>query len=125
MLIGLVFGIVALFLAAVGIYGVLAYQVSQRRREIGIRMALGSTAADILGLVIRDGMRITGVGLAVGVVGMLALTRAMRGLLYGVQPLDPIVIGMVAIVLTGVAIVATLVPARRAADVSPMAALTE
>jgi len=125
MLIGLVFGIVALFLAAVGIYGVLAYQVSQRRREIGIRMALGSTAADILGLVIRDGMRITGVGLVVGVVGMLALTRAMRGLLYGVQPLDPIVIGMVAIVLTGVAIVATLVPARRAADVSPMAALTE
>jgi ABC-type antimicrobial peptide transport system permease subunit len=125
MLIGMAFGVVALFLAAVGIYGVLAYQVSQRRREIGIRMALGSTAADILGLVIRDGMRITGVGLAVGVVGMLALTRAMRGLLYGVQPLDPIVIGMVAIVLTGVAIVATLVPARRAADVSPMAALTE
>jgi len=125
MLIGMAFGVVALFLAAVGIYGVLAYQVAQRRREIGIRMALGSTAGDILGLVIRDGMRITGVGLAVGVVGMLALTRAMRGLLYGVQPLDPIVIGMVAIVLTGVAIVATLVPARRAADVSPMAALTE
>jgi predicted permease len=125
MLIGMAFGVVALFLAAVGIYGVLAYQVSQRRREIGIRMALGSTAADILGLVIRDGMRITGVGLAVGVVGMLAVTRAMAGLLYGVRPLDPIVIALVAVILTAVAVVATLVPARRAAGVSPMAALTD
>ena len=125
MLIGIAFGVVALFLAAIGIYGVLAYQVAQRRREIGIRMALGSTATDILGLVIRDGMRITGIGLAVGVVGMLALTRAMRGLLYGVQPLDPIVIGLVAIILTAVAVIATLVPARRAAAVSPMAALID
>ena len=125
MLVGIAFGAVALFLAAVGIYGVLAYQVAQRRREIGIRMALGSTATDILGLVIRDGMQITGIGLALGVVGMLALTRAMRGLLYGVQPLDPIVIGLVAIILTTVAAVATLVPARRAAAVSPMAALVD
>ena len=125
MLIGIAFGVVALFLAAVGIYGVLAYQVAQRRREIGIRMALGSTSADILGLVIRDGMRITAIGLGLGVVGMFALTRAMRGLLYGVQPLDPIVIGIVAIVLTAVAVIATLVPARRAAAVSPMAALID
>ncbi|HUQ84341.1 MAG TPA: ABC transporter permease [Gemmatimonadaceae bacterium] len=125
MLIGIAFGVVGLFLAAIGIYGVLAYQVSQRRREIGIRMALGSSAATILNLVIRDGLRITGLGLAVGVVGMLALTRVMGGLLYGVRPLDPIVIALVAVVLTTVSIVATLVPARRAARVSPMAALND
>ena len=125
MLIGLVFGIVALFLAAVGIYGVLAYQVSQRRREIGIRMALGSSTRSILGLVVRDGMQITGIGLAVGLVGLVGLTRVIRGMLYGVQPADPMVIALVAIVLAGVALVATLIPARRAARVSPMSALNE
>lgn len=125
MLIGLAFGAVALFLAAVGIYGVLAYQVSQRRREIGVRMALGSTAGDVLRLVLRDGMRITGLGLAVGLVGMFGLTRVIGGLLYGVQPLNPAVIGLVALVLATVALVATLVPARRAAHVSPMAALND
>jgi predicted permease len=125
MLIGLVFGIVALFLAAVGIYGVLAYQVSQRRREIGIRMALGSSATGILGLVVRDGMQITGIGLAVGLVGLFGLTRVIRGMLYGVQPADPVVIVLVALVLAGVALVATLIPARRAARVSPMSALND
>jgi len=125
MLIGLAFGAVALFLAAVGIYGVLAYQVSQRRREIGVRMALGSTAADILGLVVRDGMRITAIGLALGVVGMLGLTRVIGGLLYGVQALNPGVIALVVVVLAAVALVATLVPARRAARVSPMVALND
>ena len=125
MLIGLVFGIVALFLAAVGIYGVLAYQVSQRRREIGIRMALGSSTRSILGLVVRDGMQITGIGLAVGLVGLVGLTRVIRGMLYGVQPADPMVIALVAIVLAGVALLATLIPARRAARVSPMSALND
>jgi predicted permease len=125
MLIGLVFGLVALFLAAVGIYGVLAYQVSQRHREIGIRMALGSSAQSILGLVLRDGMRITGIGLAVGLVALFGVTRAIRGLLYGVQPADPVVIVLVAVVLAGVALVATLIPARRAARVSPMAAIND
>jgi predicted permease len=125
MLIGLVFGIVALFLAAVGIYGVLAYQVSQRRREIGIRMALGSSTRSILGLVVRDGMQITGIGLAVGLVGVVGLTRVIRGMLYGVKPADPLVIALVAVVLAGVALVATLIPARRAARVSPMLALND
>jgi putative ABC transport system permease protein len=125
MLIGLVFGIVALFLAAVGIYGVLAYQVSQRRREIGIRMALGSSTRRILGLVVRDGMQITGIGLAVGLVGLVGLTRVIRGMLYGVQPADPMVIALVAVVLAGVALAATLIPARRAARVSPMSALND
>jgi ABC-type antimicrobial peptide transport system permease subunit len=125
MLIGLAFGGVALFLAAVGIYGVLAYQVSQRRREIGVRMALGSTAADITTLVLRDGLRITAIGLAIGIVGMLGLTRAISGMLYGVQALNPAVIAIVAVGLTVVATIATLVPARRAARVSPMAALND
>jgi predicted permease len=125
MLLGLVFGVVALFLAAVGIYGVLAYQISQRRREIGIRMALGSSARSILGLVVRDGMQITGIGLAVGLVGLLGLTRVIRGMLYGVHPADPVVIALVALVLAAVALVATLIPARRAARVSPMSALTD
>ena len=125
MLIGLVFGLVALFLAAVGIYGVLAYQVSQRHREIGIRMALGSSAGSILGLVVRDGMRITGIGLGVGLVALFGLTRAIRGMLYGVQPADPVVIVLVAFILAGVALVATLIPARRAARVSPMAAIND
>jgi ABC-type antimicrobial peptide transport system permease subunit len=116
---------VALFLAAVGIYGVLAYQVSQRRKEIGIRMALGSSTRSILGLVVRDGMQITGIGLAVGLVGLVGLTRAIRGMLYGVQPADPMVIALVAVVLAGVALVATLIPARRAARVSPMSALND
>ena len=125
MLIGLAFGGVALFLAAVGIYGVLAYQVSQRRREIGVRMALGSTAADITGLVLRDGLRITAIGLAIGIVGMFGLTKVISGMLYGVQALNPAVIAIVAIGLTVVATIATLVPARRAARVSPMDALND
>jgi len=104
---------------------VLAYQVSQRRREIGIRMALGSSAQSILGLVMRDGLRITGIGLAVGLVALVGVTRAIRGLLYGVQPADPVVIVLVAVVLAGVALVATLIPARRAARVSPMAAIND
>jgi predicted permease len=125
MLIGAVFGLVALFLAAVGIYGVLAYQVSQRRREIGIRMALGSTTGSILGLVVRDGLTITAIGLAVGLAGLVALTRLIRGLLYGVRPADPVVILVVALLLAVVAMIATLIPARRAARVSPMAALID
>jgi len=125
MVIGMVFGLVALFLAAVGIYGVLAYQVSQRQREIGIRMALGSSARNILALVVRDGMRITGFGLALGLVGLVGLTRAIRSLLYGVRPADPIVVVLVALVLAAVALVATLIPARRAARVSPMAAIND
>jgi predicted permease len=125
MIIGLAFGGVALFLAAVGIYGVLAYQVSQRRREIGVRMALGSTATDIVTLVLRDGLRMTGIGLAIGVVGTVGLTRVIGGMLYGVQALNLPVIAVVAIGLTVVATIATLVPARRASRVSPMAALND
>jgi ABC-type antimicrobial peptide transport system permease subunit len=119
------FAVVAVFLAMAGLYGLMSYSVAQRRREIGIRMALGSSAQSILGLVLRDGMRITGIGLAVGLVALFGVTRAIRGLLYGVQPADPVVIVLVAVVLAGVALVATLIPARRAARVSPMAAIND
>ena len=119
------FATLALLLAGFGLYGVMAYSVAQRRREIGIRMALGSSTRSILGLVVRDGMQITGIGLAVGLIGVFGLTRAIRGMLYGVKPADPMVIALVAGVLAGVSLVATLIPARRAARVSPLSALND
>lgn len=125
MMLAMAFGLVALFLAGVGIYGVLAYRVAQRRREIGIRLALGSTAREILGLVLRDGTRIIAVGLAIGALGLVAVTKVLGRLLYGVQPTDPAVIGLVVVVLSAVALVATLIPARRAARVDPVSALSE
>jgi len=125
MIIGMAFGLVALFLASIGVYGLLACQVTERRREIGIRMALGSSAADVFGLVMRDGARITGFGVLAGLVGTFGLTRLMTGLLYGVKATDPVVIGAVAFLLATVAFVATWLPARRAARVNPAAALNE
>jgi predicted permease len=123
--IALAFGMVALFLAGIGVYGVLACQVTERRREIGIRMALGSSAADVFRLVMRDGARITVVGILTGFAGTIAMARLIAGLLYGVKATDPLVIGAVAIVLTIVAFIATWLPARRAAAVNPAAALSE
>jgi predicted permease len=125
MLIGLGFGVVALMLAAIGIYGVLAYGVTQRRREIGIRMALGSTAREAFGLVLADGIRIVVVGLALGLAGAYFVGRAMRSQLYGVQPMDPRVVATVIGVLAIVALVAMILPARRAARVNPVVALNE
>jgi predicted permease len=125
MLLAAGFGIVALLLSAIGIYGVLAYGVAQRRREIGIRMALGSTARDVFGLVLGDGAKIIGVGLALGLAGSYVAGRAMKGLLYGVQPMDPRVLGVVAITLATVALLATMIPARRAAKVNPLVALND
>ena len=125
MVIAMAFGLVALFLASIGVYGLLACQVTERRREIGIRMALGSSAADVFGLVMRDGARITVVGILVGLVGTVGMTRLMTGLLYGVKATDPVVIGAVAFLLATVAFIATWLPARRAARVNPAAALSE
>jgi putative ABC transport system permease protein len=125
MLIATTFGAVALFLAAVGIYGVLAYGVAQRRREIGIRMALGSTTREVFGLVLADGVRIIGSGLALGAVGGYFAGRAMTSQLYAVRPTDPYVFGLVVVVLSLVALVATVLPARRAARVNPVRALNE
>jgi len=125
MAIAMAFGLVALFLASIGVYGLLACQVTERRREIGIRMALGGSAADVFGLVIRDGARITVLGLLVGLVGTVSMTRLMTGLLYGVKATDPVVIGSVALLLAIVSFVATWLPARRAAGVNPAEALGE
>ena len=123
MVLALGFATVALFLAAIGIYGVLAFQVSQRTREIGIRMALGSDAAGIFRLVIKEGLGLLMVGLAVGLAGAFAIRRAMETQLYGTSGMDPIVVLVVGSVLGVVALAACTVPARRAARIDPTVAL--
>jgi predicted permease len=125
MLLSLGFGAVALLLAAVGIYGVLAYQVSQRTREIGIRMTLGSDAASILRLILREGAVLILVGLGAGIVGAIALRQVIASQLYGVGALDPVVLGSVSAVLALAAFLACLAPARRAARVDPVVALAQ
>ncbi|MEZ5395706.1 MAG: FtsX-like permease family protein [Bryobacterales bacterium] len=117
------FGIVALLLSALGIYGVLAYSVSQRRREIGIRVALGSTTAKVMGLVAWEGFVLALVGLALGAAGAVALRGVMASEIYGVGALDPMVLGGVALLLVGVAGTAALIPARRASRIDPARAL--
>jgi predicted permease len=125
MLLSMGFGLVALLLASIGIYGVLAYQVGQRTREIGIRMALGSDASAILRLVLREGAGLVGVGLVGGVIGLLGLHRFMASQLYGVGALDPVVILAVTGVLALASLAACLGPARRAARVNPVEALSQ
>jgi hypothetical protein len=115
----------ALLLAAVGLYGLLAFGVAQRRREIGVRLALGATRHEVLGLVVRQGMTLTLAGLALGVAGAVGATRLMRGLLYRTVPLDPVTFASVPVILAGVALLACYLPARRAAGVEPMAALRD
>jgi putative ABC transport system permease protein len=122
MLIGLFSGL-ALVLAAVGIYGVLSYLVTQRTREIGIRMSLGASRERVLGLVLKEGMRLAGIGFALGLVGALAAGRLMSSLLHQVRPSDPAVIVLTAVCLGLVALIACYLPARRAARVDPMVAL--
>jgi predicted permease len=123
MLIALSFGLVALFLSGVGVYGVLAYLVAQRTREIGIRMALGGTARSVFRLVLRDGLTLVAVGLALGLVGIVALRNALQGEIYGVSTLSPAVIGPVMMTLGTIALVACVVPARRAMRINPAAIL--
>jgi putative ABC transport system permease protein len=113
----------ALLLAAIGLYGVVAYAVSQRTHEIGIRVALGATRADVLGLILSGGMRLAGIGVLVGVAGAFGLTRLMTGLLYEVKPVDLPTFACVSLVLLLVTFFASWLPARRATRVDPMVAL--
>ena len=117
------FALLALALAAVGILGVVSYSVAQRTHEIGIRMALGARAADVLKLVLRGTMTWVAVGIGAGIAGSLGLTRLLGTLLYGVKPSNPMVLGAVALLLTGLGLLASYIPARRAAKVDPMVAL--
>jgi putative ABC transport system permease protein len=117
------FATIALTLAAVGIYGVLAYLVSQRTQEIGIRLAIGADRSQVLGMVLRQGLSLTAVGIVVGLIGAFALTRLMQSLLYEVHPNDPITFVAVAAAVLVIALAASFLPARRATKVSPMSAL--
>jgi putative ABC transport system permease protein len=118
-----IFAGLALVLAAVGIYGVISYSVSQRTREIGIRMALGASHSSVVRLVVGEGMILASIGVVIGVVASFFLTRLMSTLLFGVSTTDPITFVAIALLLTGVSTVASLVPARRATRVDPMVAL--
>jgi predicted permease len=125
MVLATVFGGVALFLAAVGIYGVLAYMVAQRTKEIGIRVALGSGSNRIFKLILKEGVTILAIGFGLGLVGTYGLSRVVGSLLYEVEPLDPIVLISVIVLLGAVALFACLVPARRASRVDPIVALRQ
>ena len=117
------FAIASLVLAGVGLYGTLAYLTAQRTQEFGVRLALGATATTILRLVIREGCLLSGLGAALGLAGAMAVTRVLRGLLYGVTPLDGLTMAGVVALVAGVALVAVGVPALRAARVDPVTAL--
>jgi ABC-type antimicrobial peptide transport system permease subunit len=117
------FGAMGLVLGALGLYGVLSYLVSQRTREIGVRLALGAQQSTILRMVVNRGLVLAGAGIAAGLVGAFLLTRVMRGVLFGVTSTDPLTFIGVAVVLLAVASVASLIPALRATRVDPLVAL--
>ena len=125
MLIAAAFGVVALLLSAVGIYGVLAYGVIERRRELGVRMALGGTAMAVFRLVLGDGIRIVVTGLAIGLVGSIVVGQVLKSQLFNVTPLNPLVLAVVTFVLSAVALVATAIPALRASRINPNVVLTK
>jgi putative ABC transport system permease protein len=117
------FGIVALLLATAGVFGVMAYSVSRRTREIGVRVALGAGSSDVLRMILSQGLRTIFIGVAIGIAGSLALTRTVASLLFGVTPTDPLTFGAVTLLLVAAALLACFIPARRATKVDPMVAL--
>ena len=117
------FGILALILATIGIYGVMSYVVAGRTREIGVRMALGAQRRDVLKLILSQGMVLALIGIGIGLLAAAAVSRIMSSLLYGVSPTDLITFALIALLLSLVALLACLIPARRATRVDPMVAL--
>ena len=118
-----IFAAIALLLAAVRIYGIMAYSVEQRTQELGIRMALGASRTSMLALIVKQGMKLAGIGVLAGLAVSYGLARLLSSLLYGVKASDPVTFGVVAMMLTFVAFLATYVPARRAMRVDPVVAL--
>ena len=116
-------GAMALVLGIIGIYGVISYTVSQRKREIGIRLALGAQSGDVVGMVLRQGAKLALVGVCIGVVAAFGLARLMTSLLFGVTAHDPLTFAAVAALLISIALLACYIPARRAMKVDPMVAL--
>ena len=117
------FGITALLLATAGVFGVMAYSVSRRTREIGVRVALGAGSGDVLRMILDQGLRTIFIGVAIGIAGSLALTRTVASLLFGVTATDPLTFGGVTLLLVGAALLACYIPARRATKVDPLVAL--
>ena len=118
-----IFAAVALALAAVGIYSVISYSVTQRTQEVGVRMALGARPGDVIRLILKQGLAMTLIGVAAGILGAIAAARVMSGLLYGVTATDPATFAAISLLLAIVAMLACYLPARRAARVEPIAAL--
>jgi putative ABC transport system permease protein len=118
-----VFGIAALLLATAGVFGVMAYAVNRRTREIGVRVALGASTGHVLRMVLGEGLRTISMGVAIGIASALALTRTVEALLFGVTADDPLTFGGVTLFLAGAALLACYIPARRATKVDPMVAL--
>src|SRR5579872_5590954 len=125
MLLVAAFGGLALALAAIGMYGVISFTVAQRTREIGVRMALGARRADVFAMVLRDGARLAGLGIAIGLAVALAATRIMASFLYGIEATDPVTFAVASLILLAIALTACFVPARRATQVDPMTALRQ
>jgi putative ABC transport system permease protein len=117
------FGMIALLLATAGVFGVMAYSITRRTREIGVRVALGARSRDVLTMILGQGLRTIFIGVAIGLAGSLALTRTLASLLFGVTATDPLTFAAVVLLLVGTALLACYIPARRATRVDPMVAL--